>query len=772
METATSTAPRIPLDYDAPDLPGVSKGSTALSQRQIIRIVITVLVLLPFLLHNRETIEWQFLDRAESILYDLRVQLTMPGTPDERVVVLDLDDRSINEVGQWPWRRDVIAELVTKTMDDYGARVLGFDMVFAEPDRSDDLAVLEELAAGELAGDPAFLDAVDRRRPALMRDQIFGRALSGREIVLGYVFQHGLEGSGGVQLGQLPEPLITEANDDTRIDYVVPTGYTANLPVLQDGAPTAGFFDNPSVDSDGIFRRVPTLQRWDGDLYPSLALELVRRYLGSPPLEFAFFSGADSDRDSLDLDWLRIGDLDIPVDGETNVLVPYRGPLRTIDYVSAVDVLNGTAQRFLLQDRIVLLGTSAAGLLDLRSTPVGDQYPGVEVHANIVSGILSGRLKHHPRFVQGIEVLGLLFIAGLITWLLPRFSIFPALGVGVTLIAMVIGGNLFLWTYADYYIPMAPPVSFTAALYVVHMLFGFFIETRNKRHLADQFGHYVPPELVEEMDANPEMEFSMEGESREMTVLFSDVRNFTSISEGLPPKDLADMMNAYLTPMTRVIQKRRGTIDKYIGDAIMAFWGAPLKDPDHGEHAVRAALEMLRTVEMINVDFRAKGWPEFTTGIGLSSGAMSVGNMGSEFRMAYTVLGDTVNLGARLEGLTKEYGVRILASEETKMQAPSYAFIELDAVRVKGKDKPVSIFEPICLRSELTSEDKQNLLRHKQALAAYRNMDWDTAEREFFFLNQNTDRKDLYEMYLKRVSHFKDEPPPPGWDGVFTFTTK
>lgn len=740
--------------------------------RRISRIVITILVSIPFLMHNRSAWEWEFLQRVENILYDLRVQLTMPGVPDERVVVLDLDDRSINQIGQWPWPRDVLADLVIKTLDGYGAAVMGFDIAFPESDRADDAAMLRALVEGPLADDAAFISEAERLRPQLERDRIFADALRGREVVLGFVFQGRSDAVTSVALGDLPPPIVPQRANDTTIDYIDPMGYTGNIAELQSAAVTGGFFDNPSISTDGIFRQVPTLQVYEGDLYPSLALELVRRYLGNPPLEFDFFSGEDSDRDGLDLDWLRLGELRVPVDEQTNVLVPYRGPQRTIEYVSAVDVMDGTAPRHLLQGRIVLLGTSAAGLLDLRSTPAGENYPGVEVHANIVSGILSGTIKHHPRFVQGIEVLGLLFIGVLVTWLLPRVSVLVAFGLGFALMAAVFLGNLWIWSEADYYIPMAAPLAFTFLLYVAHMLYGFLIESRNRRQLSHRFGQYVPPELVEEMDEHPEVEFTMEGESREMTVLFSDVRSFTTLSEGLSPKDLSELMNAYLTPMTRVIQNRRGTIDKYIGDAVMAFWGAPLKDPDHAEHAVRAAIEMQEALVELNADFAKRGWPQLAIGVGLSTGSMSVGNMGSEFRMAYTVLGDAVNLGSRLEGLTKEYGVGIIVSEETKMQSPAYVFAELDRVRVKGRVEPVAIYEPVMLRDQLSSEDKSNLLRHKQALQAYRSQEWDTAEREFFILSQSDRRKGLYEMYMERVNHFRKEPPPAGWDGVFTFTTK
>jgi adenylate cyclase len=285
------------------------------------------------------------------------------------------------------------------------------------------------------------------------------------------------------------------------------------------------------------------------------------------------------------------------------------------------------------------------------------------------------------------------------------------------------------------------------------------------------FSQYIPPELVEEMDTRKETA-SMESESRELTVMFADVRDFTSISEAMQPKDLSHLMNEYLTPMTRVIHTNQGTIDKYMGDAIMAFWGAPMHYPDHAKRAVETALKMIETLAELNKTFKAKGWPELRIGVGMTTGVMSVGDMGSEFRRAYTVMGDAVNLSSRLEGLTKEYRVQILVSEMTRDAVPDFVYLELDRVRVKGKEKPVGIYEPLGHKDALDKNIKSLLTRHKQALGAYRNQDWDTAEREFFALQQASPGRALYGMYLDRITYFRSHPPGTGWDGVFVFKTK
>jgi adenylate cyclase len=320
--------------------------------------------------------------------------------------------------------------------------------------------------------------------------------------------------------------------------------------------------------------------------------------------------------------------------------------------------------------------------------------------------------------------------------------------------------------------PLGVPVLFVLALFMAQLLYGYFIESRGKRQISRLFGQYVPPQLVEEMAAHPE-QISMDGESREMTVLFSDVRDFTSISENLDAKELSAMMNAYLTQQTAIIQQYRGTIDKYIGDAVMAFWGAPLPEKDHVLLAVQAAMAMARSVRALDEDFRRRGWPQLKIGIGVNSGRMNVGNMGSSFRMAYTVMGDAVNLGARLEGLTKEYGVTLIVSEYTRNQLPSeWAFRELDSVRVKGRAEPVTIYEPMGPKHQLDPAVRTDLARHRGAMKLYRAQNWDAAETEFFALKSGAHPQPVYDLFLERILLLRENPPGPKWDGVFTFTHK
>jgi len=305
----------------------------------------------------------------------------------------------------------------------------------------------------------------------------------------------------------------------------------------------------------------------------------------------------------------------------------------------------------------------------------------------------------------------------------------------------------------------------------LQMTYGFFVESRGKRQLAHLFGQYVPPELVEEMSKKMQ-DINLDGEMREMSVLFSDVRGFTSISEELGPKELTTYINAFLTPITKVIHDNRGTIDKYMGDAVMAFWGAPLKDEQHALHSLTAAVDIVNRMKTLREEFSEKQWPEIYVGVGVNTGVMNVGNKGSEFRVDYTILGDSVNLGSRLEGLTKFYSVDIITSEYTKYHVPEFAYRELDRVRVKGKDKPVTIYEPLGLLENISKDERKLIRQFHIGIKQFRAQHWDAAEREIFSLNQLDPERKIYQIYLDRIMNYRNSPPAKDWDGSFTHTTK
>jgi adenylate cyclase len=356
-------------------------------------------------------------------------------------------------------------------------------------------------------------------------------------------------------------------------------------------------------------------------------------------------------------------------------------------------------------------------------------------------------------------------------WVLPRLSATMSTAATAGLMVVLTAINLYAWRQHHYVLNIAAPLMMLALLYLLNMAWGFFMETRSRRLITGLFGTYVPKELVAQMSKNPE-EYSMRGESREMTVLFSDVRDFTSISEGLTPEGLKDMMNAYLTEMTEVIQEKRGTIDKYIGDAIMSFWGAPLNDAEHAIHGVDAALAMQKRIRSLDPDFVKRGWPVLNIGVGLNCGEMNVGDMGSRFRRAYTVMGDAVNIASRLEGLTKEYGVGILVSENQVKAAQGFVYREIDKVVVKGRQEGISIFEPIGKVGEVGETQLQEIDRFHKALEQYRKQRWDDAETQLKNLSYAAPESKLYKMYLKRIQHFRANTPGAAWNGLWVFTTK
>ena len=739
--------------------------------QRILRITLGGIILLTLLVDTFGIIKYPFLNQLENWTYDARLNYKRLNTIDDRIVIVDIDESSLALEGRWPWSRDKLAAIVNNLFEVYQADVVGFDIVFAEKDESSGLKEFEFLASTELKDDPLFHKALDNIRPSLEYDQMFAKALKDRNVVMGYYFKSNVSENEIAQSGLLP-PAVTKLNKQlsARLPINKALGYGGNLKILQSSARSGGFFDNPFVDSDGVFRRVPLIQIHQDQVYASLALSTTQAYLKNSDIKLNVVNNGTKNDQYYALESVHINEFSIPVDGKGAVYVPFRGLSYSFPYISAHKILNKKIDPDSLKGKIVLVGTTAPGLLDLRSTPVQSVYPGVEIHANIISGILDQRINHSPAWAIGYEFIILILIAATMAFLLPVSSPLMATVATTIVLILTVSGTLMAWN-SQIILPLASPVLLIVLNYILHMSYGFFIESRGKRQLAHLFGQYIPPEIVDEMSKSP-ANFSLDGENKVMTVLFSDVRGFTTISEGMDPKQLTQLMNALLTPMTRVIHKHRGTIDKYMGDAIMSFWGAPLEDPDHARHALHAAMEMMVELKIMQKDFESRGWPPINIGIGLNTGNMNVGNMGSEFRMAYTVLGDSVNLGARLEGLTKEYGVNIIVSESTKESIPEFTYRDLDLVRVKGKNEPIAIFEPIGHRDEIDEATTFELARYNQALQSFRAQNWDQAETDFFALSQIHPDRFLYQVYLNRVTHYKGHLPNDDWDGVFTHTSK
>lgn len=746
-------------------------------RRALPRLGLGLLLVLAGLGHAASLYRLPFLESLEVAAYDLRLRFIAPGGVDPRIVIVDIDEESLKEreaggEGRWPWPRDRLALLVDQLFDRYGVALVGFDTVFAERDESSGIRTLESLAEKDLRNNPGYRAAFDRLRPELDFDDRFARSLIDRPVVLGYTFtsRRG-DPKVGASKGALAPPVAT-VDDLPLSTTALPrwSSFTGNLETLQGTATGAGFF-NPAVDVDGTIRRLPMLAEFEGAYFESLSLAMIRALSAGEPVTLTFAEGVE--RSSFGaLEGLDVGGFGIPVDEEISALVPFRGPYRSFEYVSAARVIRGEAPVESLEGKIVLVGTTAPGLLDLRPTPVGNAYPGVEIHANMIAGILDGTVLQKPPFAIGADVISIALLGLIGALALPFLGPLASSLWFLMSAAAAIGFNYWLLTSAQLLLPLATLLVTIAALYVFNMAYGFFFESRGKRQITGLFGQYVPPELVDEMAKDP-TSYSMEGESRELTVLFSDVRGFTTISEGLDPKSLSQLMNSFLSPLSEVIYGHRGTIDKYMGDAIMAFWGAPVSDEDHARHGIEAAFSMLAKIEALNAEFAARGWPKIQLGIGLNSGRVSVGNMGSKIRLAYTVMGDTVNLASRLEGITKEYGARIVIGTRTRELVPEVLCRELDRVRVKGKDVAVTIFEPICFDKDATDTQRTLVTRFHEALEAYRAQRWDSAASSFAALQaEDPGRETLYSLYLERIAHLREEPPGADWDGAYTFKTK
>jgi len=719
---------------------------------------IAVTVIFLWLQYSRLGLVAELRQRLELVAYDLRLvaALTDRAADDVPVSIVDIDDTSLQRVGRWPWPRATLAQLVDRLFES-GVAVVAFDMVFAEPEGNSLKAALDRV----IEADPRQARTVEKLRPLISAtdgDRLLADRLRQRDVVVGTILHHRDLPS----VGRLPAPLTTVAPENAAAFPEMPR-FTGNIPEIQEAGVPGGFLTT-QPDSDGVIRRTPLLLRHGDRLYPSLAVQAARLLLLLDESEVGVATQQVGGRTLPDA--LVLGSARIPLDAAGNLLVPYFGGYASFPYVSAASVLSGEASPELLRNRVVLIGTSAAGLADLKATPVSQTLPGVEVHANVIAGIVKNRFLQEPVWMDGVNFL-VLALAGLI--LSATLPVLSALGVVVaTLVALMLAGsaNLWAWHRHGLALGLAMPSLEIVSLGIVNLLSGYLAESRARDRLKSMFGQYVPPELVERMNRNPE-NYSNDGETRELTVLFADVRNFTTISESLTAAGLKDLLNRFLTPMTEIIFRHRGTIDKYVGDMVMAFWGAPVEDSRHAVHAVEAAFAMLAAVERLKPEFRALGLPEVNIGIGLNTGLMSVGDMGSAFRRAYTVLGDSVNLASRLEGLTKFYGVSLVVGPKTRESADGFLYRRLDWVRVKGKRTAVEVFQPVCRKERADAAILEELERHERAFAHYLRREWDDAARLFEDLQRRSAYPDLYAMYLARVASLRVVSLPEDWDGVY-----
>lgn len=700
----------------------------------------SVLLIGAFLGHTLGVLPSATLDAIERLADDIRQRASLTYDIDPRVVIVDIDEASLAEYGQWPWPRTVLAEMVDRLFEHYEIAALGFDMVFAEPEQQQVLMALQALAEqGELPAAVIASIAAD-----LDGDRALAQAWQNRAVVAGFVFNQ----QQPIMLGAPVAPALRlDAVPPPSLGIPQPRGATHNIPVLTAAATSSGFFDNPSVDRDGIFRRATLVQQQGDGLYLGLSVRLLQQALGDLPIALRTAQRGDE----LLLTQLQLGSLLIPLSEQGSVRVPYLGPQGRFPYVSVRDVVNGQVPPDILRGRMVLVGTTAPGLKDIRATPVDNLMPGVEVHANVIAGILDQRIPVKPDWALAVDVLQLVVVGLLVMWALQRLEPLYSILLAVLLGALSLTLNVVLWQ-AGWILPITTTLLLIAGLYSFNTTWSLLVENRSRKKLTRTFGQYVPPELVDELASRPNLA-STTGEARNMSVLFSDVIGFTSISETLAPEQLSQLMNRLLTPLTQEIHRHRGTIDKYMGDAVMAFWGAPLPSAEHANQAVATALAMCRRVDELSHELAAEGLPALRLGIGISTGNMAVGNMGSAFRMAYTVMGDTVNLGARLEALTRRYGLPILVSEATQAAADEFEFQEIDRTHVKGKAEPVRVYRPLGKKGEIPDTTLAFAARYQEALDAGFNGEQERAQSLLTSLaEEHSSDKTLYHALQERLS--------------------
>jgi adenylate cyclase len=706
------------------------------------------------------------LDRLMLISFDAYQRIAPRAAGDAPIRVIDIDEQSLKEYGQWPWSRSLDAQLTDK-LRQAGAAVVAFDIVFAEPDRTSPKQLLAQLDR-----DGNVPDDTSRVLSALPDpDETLATAMKSVPTIAGFILTEHGEGS----------PLTPKAGyafaGDNPLQFVdtLPAAIT-DLPVLQSAATGNGFL-NEHVDWDQIVRRVPLIMRLGDKPVFSLVAETLRVITGAHTY-LARGSGANGEKsfgENTGLTTVKIGPLAIPTDAAGRVWVYYSKP-RLERFISASTILSGNFNPATIKDHIVLIGTSAAGVVnDMQATPVGAGIPGVEIHAQLLEQILDGVFLSRPDWGKGAEILFAMLFGVVLIVVLPHVGAVASALIGVVAVALAIGTSWFAFRDAHLLLDPVYPTIVLVMVYFTSSILGYLRTELRQSQIRSAFSRYMSPHYVDELARHPE-KLQLGGEYKNLSVMFCDIRGFTALSEGLDARALTHLMNSFTSPMSDIIADAGGTIDKYIGDCIMAFWNAPLDDPDHARNALRAAQGMRRKLIELNdhmkADAEASGQPHFELqiGIGINTGECVVGNFGSEQRFNYSLMGDPVNVASRLEGLCKLYHVDLVIGEDTAALLDNPDLIELDLVAVKGKAHAVKIFT-------LPPDDEEQSVyktRHAELLAAYRRQDWAAALTALGEAPLTAARylAPVYDLYRDRIAHFQTEGPPEDWDGVFTALEK
>ena len=708
-------------------------------------------------------------DRLGLAVFDAYQRAAPRPYEDVPVRIVDIDDESIRRLGQWPWPREQVAAL-TDRLAESGAAVIAYDLVFSEPDRTSPALLAERLRAG---GD-AEAAAVVARLPD--PDRALADSIATSPVVLGYFLTY------DPQIGVAPPPagMAVAGTPPTN----VPTFFNAipPLPGLMDSAAGSGFVSTVG-DADGIVRRTPLIARQGDQLLPSLALESLRvaQQAGAIMIRSNDASGQHGG-DGGDVVAIRVGQFEIPTTAQGEMWLRFTEP-RQDRIIPAwrlmQDQMTPAEREAAFAGQIVFVGTGAIGLRDLVATPLEDRTPGVGIHALAAEQAILGRFLTRPDWAPGLERVLLVLSALALALALPRLGARWSAIAGLVAVAAMVGASWWAFRSRDFLIDPTWPVLGLVTTYGVVTFATYVREERRRRFIHGAFGRYLSPEMVRRISTDPGA-LELGGQEREMTVLFCDIRGFSRISEGMTPQQIIRFLIAFLTPMCDLLIARKATIDKFIGDAILAFWNAPLDDPEHPRNAALSALGMVSALKTLNETMQAQAvepWPgEVKIGIGLNSGPCCVGNMGAAQRLSYSLIGDTVNVASRLEGLTKRYGVSIAIGSALQAQLPEFATLELDRVRVVGRDAAETLYTLLGDETLATDPDYQRFAEgHAALLDAYRARNWRGAKRRIKKLSAQAELYGMAEAHAAlsaRITAYARTDPGPDWDGTYQATEK
>ena len=674
---------------------------------------------------------------------------------EDPVVIIDIDDRSLAEIGQWPWSRNQLAKLVNQA---YAAAALGFDIVFAESDRTNPQNFISSYPLNE--------DLKKELSALPSNDELFSQAIANHGTV---VLGQALNNKNNIKPSKTKFGLVTQGDDPKQFirNYL---GAQNNIKLLDDSA--SGIGSMSIGNNDAIVRQLPTFERVDDQLVPSLALEMTRVAVGASTFQIKSSNASSEEAygTQTGINNIKLGPLTIPTTPEGNVWV-YFAPTKNIPTVSAGDVILGLIPPEFFEGKVALVGTSAAGLLDLRSTPTEKNIPGVTIIAQFIQQIFANEFLQRPDWLFGAEFLAGLVLAVLITLSIQALG--PIGGLSVLIIGSggIMGSSYYFFKSKLFLVDPISPLIIALSVYVAVTFFNFLFTELERSRVRGAFAQYLSPEMVNRLAESSES-LVLGGERKEMTFLFSDIRGFTKISEQYKddPEALTQLINQLLTVLSNAILEHGGTIDKYMGDCIMAFWNAPTDQADHRQLAIKAANTMNEALDAFNLEIEGNLDFKLEIGIGINSGDCIVGNMGSDKRFDYTVLGDAVNLASRLESQSSNYGLHMIVGENTYMIDSSFTMIEIDKIAVKGKSSAETIFT--CFKPEIKFV-KGFLDTHNVFLQEYRSQNWDAAKSTIGELMSSPNELELYYRHMDaRIDEYIKNPPAADWEGVYVATNK